>query len=209
MKKAIILTFAFLFIILFASCKANDNSDIPSDIEVAYLPAERQLFEDLEQVENNSSLIVEAVIKKNLGQEVSTHYDYEFQKELPGAGYTKWEIEVTKVYKGEVEAGDKLVLLQDYYIWEDPDSKKQLVTLTSLKPAVKNKKYLLFLLYDDHLEGYCAAGDYEGMFAIPTDEIKEKAAEGTLKQMDLDVYNYETLHYLVPIYCEVNHKYFN
>ncbi|HEX7057331.1 MAG TPA: hypothetical protein VF260_09085 [Bacilli bacterium] len=59
------------------------------------------------------------------------------------------------------------------------------------------------------LQGYCAVGDYEGMFAIPTKEMKEKTQAGKLEQSDFEVYNYETLHYLIPIYKEVLQKYFH
>jgi hypothetical protein len=128
---------------------------------------------------------------------------------VPEAGFTYWEIEVTKVYKGDVKSGDKLVLLQEYYIWTNTAGKKQLVSSTSLKPAVKNKKYIMFLRYDDNFKAYYPVCDYEGMFAIPTDEIKVKTKAGTLMQADLDVYDNENLSYLIPIYNEVVQKYFN
>ena len=83
----------------------------PSDIEVVNVSTDRILFENLQQVEDYSTIIAEAVAKKSIGQEVSTHYDYEFKKELPDTGFTRWEIEVTKVYKGDVKVGDKLPLL--------------------------------------------------------------------------------------------------
>jgi hypothetical protein len=219
-RLALILISALL--ILLAACDKEDASDIPSDteaaekladipadIEVAYSVADKIIYEDLEQVEEDATVIVEAVAKKTLGQKVSTHYDYELKKDLPGSGYTKWEIEVTKVYKGDVKEEDKLVLLQDYYIWTYSDGKDQLVSTTALKPAVKNREYLMFLKYDDINEGYWPVCDYEGMFTIPNDELKEKVKDGMLEQTDLEVYNYETLFYLVPIYKEVVQKYFN
>jgi len=184
-------------------------TEIPPDIEIAYVPVDKVLFEDLKQVEDDSTIIVEGYVRKNLGQNVSTVYDEELKKELPGAGYTKWEIEVTKVYKGDVKAEDKLVLLQGYYLWTYPNGKEQLVTLTDLKPAEKDSEYLMFLKYDERNEGYWSVGDYEGMFAIPTDEMKEKAKDMTMEQADFDVYNYETLNYLIPIYYEVVQEYFD
>lgn len=113
----------FFFIILSASCKKLDTYDIPVDIEIAHYAstADRVLYENLQQVEEDSTIIVEAVAKDIIGQKVSTSYDYELQKELPGSGFTKRECEVTKVYKGDVESGDTVVLLQDYYIWTYTD----------------------------------------------------------------------------------------
>lgn len=218
MKRKHIVFLCFLLMTIFVSCKVEDTSDIPTDIEIAHhaSTADRILYENLKQVEKDATIIVEAVAKGILGQKVSTSYDYELQKELPGSGFTKRECEVTEVYKGDVEDGDMIVLLQDYYIWsysdEKSNEKQQLVTTSYLKPAVKDKKYLLFLIYDDRHDGYWPVCDYEGMFSIPTDEINEKTAAGTLKQSDLDVYEYDetmTLPYLMPIYNDVVEKYFS
>ena len=173
------------------------------------MSTDRILFENLQQVEDYSTIIAEAVAKKSIGQEVSTHYDYEFKKELPDTGFTRWEIEVTKVYKGDVKVGDKLPLLLQYYIWANSDGKKQLVTGSSLKPVVKGNKYLLILDYDDYNKGYWLVSDYEGMFAVPTGDLRAKVKAGTLAQSDLDVYDGETLQYLIPIYSEVVQKYFS
>jgi hypothetical protein len=198
------------------SCKAADTSDIPADIEVSHNAGttDRILYEYLKQVENDATIIVDAVAKDIIGQNVSTSYDYELKKELPGSGYTKRECEVTKVYKGDVEQGDTVVLLQDYYIWtysdENSNEKQQLITTSYLKPATKDKSYLLFLKYDDRNDGYWPVCDYEGMFSIPSDDMMAKTEAGTLKQSDLDVYEYEgTLSYLMPIYDEVVTKYFS
>jgi len=207
-KRIAVIFFCLMIVFLVTSCKANDASGIPSDIEVVHGVADKITFENLKQVEDDATIIVEAVARKTIGQKVSTHYDTELQKDLPMGGYTQWEIEVTKVNKGDVKEGDKLVLLQDYYLWTYSDGKEQLITATDLKPAVKNKKYLMFLKYDDRNKGYWPVCDYEGMFAIPTDELKAKVKDGSLKQSDLDVYNYETLQHLVPIYNEVVQKYF-
>ena len=190
---------------------AENLADIPANIKVVYAGAtsERRKYEDLKQVEDLSTIIIEAVPKKTLGQKVETSYDAELKQDLPSAGYTKWEVEVTKVYKGDVKVDDKLVFLHDYYRWTYPDGTEELITLSSMKPPIKDKKYLMFLQYDETNKGYCAIGDYEGMFAIPTDEKKTKMKNKTLKQSDLDVYNYEPLQYIVPIYGKVVSKYFD
>ncbi len=190
---------------------AEHLADIPADIEVVYTgnTAERELYEDIKPVETKSTVIVEAVPKEVTGQEVDTSYDSELKQDLPGSGYTKWEIEVTKVYKGDVKIKDKLVLLHDYYRWTYPSGKEQLISNSAMKPPVKDKKYLMFLQYDDTNKGYWPTCDYEGMFAIPTDEQKANVKSKTLKQSDLDVYNYEPLQYIVPFYNKVITKYFN
>jgi hypothetical protein len=196
---------------LLASCKKVDisDSDIPSDIELVRPQSDRTYYEYLKQVEDQATIIVRAIAKETLGQEVDTIYDYVIKKELPTYGYTKREIEVTKVYKGDVNVDDKLVLLQEYYIWTKSDGKKQLVNSSSIKPATKEEEYLLFLRYEEMMGGYSTVGDYQGMFAIPTDEVKAIVEEGTLEQSDLDTYyDDEPLYNLFPLYNEVAKKYF-
>jgi hypothetical protein len=67
----------------------------------------------------------------------------------------------------------------------------------------------MFLIYDERYNAYWLVCDYEGMFAIPSDEMKAKAKAGTLAQSDFNVYDLDGLNYLVPIYNEVVEKYFN
>jgi hypothetical protein len=122
MKRITLFLICIMFILLTTSCVAADNSaiqtdnepDIPSDIEVVNVQADRLILDDLQQVEDYSTIIVEAVARKDLGQKVETSYDYGFKKDVPNGGFTRWEIEVTKVYKGDVKAGDKLFLFQEY-----------------------------------------------------------------------------------------------
>lgn len=184
--------------------------EIPSDIQIVLTQSDRIYCEDLQQVEDEATIIVRAVAKGTLDQKVDTIYDYVLEKELPTYGFTKREIEVTEVHNGDVKVGEKLVLLQAYYLWTYSDGYKQLVSSTSVKPVVKGTEYLMFLRYNEIMEGYSLVGDYQGIFAIPSDEIKTKAEEGIVEQADLDIYyDNETLHYLFPLYNEVVNKYFN
>lgn len=208
MKKAIIFLF-LSFILLLASCNStNDSASLPDVDEVVHIQSHRNHYHSLGEVEDVADLIVEAVAKGVIDQNVTTQYHEQFGKELPSFGYTRREIEVTKVYKGDVEVGDALTLLEGYYVWTTTEGKKQLISSTSLTPAETNKKYLLFLRHHEELEGYWPAADYQGRYAISAREIEEKVKNRTLSQSDLDVYNHETLPFLVPFYHEVVEKYF-
>lgn len=115
MKKLTLIINCLLLLFLLVSCKKADvsASDIPSDIELVRPQLDRTYYEYLKQVEDQATSIVRAVAKETLSQEVDTIYDYVIQKDY---GYAKREIEVTKVYKDDVNVGDKLVLLQEYYM---------------------------------------------------------------------------------------------
>lgn len=211
MKKAIILLTCVLLVFSLSACSGNQNSSsgqTPSAMEILNVAADKNTYENLTDVEANSAIIVEGIVKKNLGQEVNTYYDPKFKKDLPTSGWTNWQVEVTKVYKGDVKVGDKITYGQDYYIRDYGNGKKQLISITAQKPVQLSEKYLLFLSYDEGLKKYCATGDYEGKFAIPSDELKEKGISGTVTQTDLDLYENEKLFSIQSIYKEVVEKYF-
>ncbi len=212
MKKLVLIINCLLFLFLLAACKkeAASDSDIPADAELVRPASDRTYYNNLNQVEDQATLIVRAVVKDTLGQEVDTIYDSVLKKELPTYGYTKREIEVTEVYQGDVKVGDKLVLLQEYYLWTKSDGKKQLVNSSSVKPAIKGGEYLFFLRHEEMMGGYSTVGDYQGIYALPTDKVKTKEKEGKLEQADLDTYyDDEPLINLLPIYNEVAKKYFD
>lgn len=181
---------------------------LPSNIEIIHIMCDRTIYSNLRELEDQADIIVKAVVKENLGQEVSTYYDEAIRKYIPVAGYTKREIEVTQVYKGDVDVGDKLILHEGYFTWTYPDGYKQLVSSSLVKPMKKESEYLLFLCYNHDQGGYYRVGDYQGTYAIPTDQIK--ASVSTLEQWALEIYyDYETelLNNLHPIYKEVMNKY--
>lgn len=185
------------------------ESDSLEHMEVVHISTDRIFYDNLQEVETDATIIVEAIAKDTVGQKVSLYYDYEFQKELPGSGYTEREMEISKVYKGDVAVGDKIILLQSYYTWTYEDGSKQLISSTYLKPAVKNEKYLLFLKYNESKGGYWPVCDYQGMYALSSDVAESKAKSGMTVQSDLSyLYNYETLFNLQPVYNEVANKYF-
>lgn len=187
--------------------------EIPSEIEITnFDTADRTYYHNLQELEERADIIVIAVVKRNLGQEVSTYYDELNKQFLPITGYTNREIEVTQVYKGDVNVGDKLILGEGYYTWTYPDGTKQFITSSWVKPMNKDSEYLLFLGYSQDLGNYYRIGDYQGIYPVPTDEIKAKVKEGAVEPSDLDLYYHykgEFPPYLLTVYKEVIEKYFN
>ncbi len=199
--------------IIYISTLYDQGDDIPPGVEVAFGGmADREVYQTLQEVEKEAGIIIEAVPRKVLGQEVNTFHFYNKEKdevvESPSFGYTKWEIKVTKVYKGDVEVGDKLTFIHPYYIWTYSDGRKLFYTFSSRKPEVKNKKYIMFLSFYEPLEGYCSVGDYEAVFPVPNAKMKEKVEKGTVERSDLEVYDLDDMHYLIPIYTDMVKKYY-
>lgn len=207
-KWILLLMLPFLYII--ASCNAAQVIDPFPDIdEVVHGASDRSFYYSLGEVEERADIIVKAVVKDVIDQHVNTHYDHEFGKEIPSFGYTRRELAVTKVYEGDVKTGDSLVLLESYYVWTTDEGKEQLVNSSSLTPAKINQKYLFFLRYYEPHDGYWPVADYQGRYAMPSREIRDKVKANALEQADLDVYDHETLPYLLALYYEVFEKYFS
>lgn len=170
------------------------------NLEVVKMQADRMQYQNLNEIETNSTIIVEAEVVDTIGQEFSTYHVSEFEKDVPGSGFTKRKLKIQEVYKGDVSKGDTIVLMQDYYVWTDENDEKKLISMTELKPLTNGNKYLLFLTWSKNYEAYYETGDFQGVYPLQMDESQDK--EFT------HVYPSEAHSWnLVPIYEEVQKKY--
>ena len=202
------------------------KSDIPEWLEMhgGGTTGDRMFYYTLENVEAEADLIVEVTAKEVDSQVCSKFYDYAFEKMLAGAGYTRRNCKVNKVYKGEVEEGDNLLVLQYYYIWDyetgdvwdyvddgDDGASADLgfMNFSQVKPMIPGEKYLLFLCYNEDHGGYYPVGDYEGFYGMPTKDISEKAEQKKLQRTDFDyIFQHDVMPSFLPLYYEVYDKYF-
>ena len=199
------------------------KSDIPEWVEIqSGSSGDRIFYHTLENVEAEAELIVEVTAKEVDSQECSRFYSATFGKYIHGAGYTRRNCKVTRVYKGDVEEGDILLVLQPYFLWDyksddlwdyeettEEESNLGFMCFSQVKPMMPGAKYLLFIRYDENHGGYYTIGDYEGLYAMPTDEIREKAENKTLRRTDFDyIFQHDVMHSFLPVYYEVYEKYF-
>jgi len=179
-------------------------------LEVINIASNKRLYSSLNEVEKKATIIVEVEAGNALDQVVSTFYDSKIQKEMPSAGYTKRELKITKVYQGDVNVGDKIILLHDYFIWENSDKIKQLISISDYKPMKKGDKYLLFLAWDKGKEGYYVVGDYQGIYPLEDADASKRDTNKASNQEFEHVYSKEEYSWtLAPIYAEVREKYLN
>lgn len=213
MKRAAVILACILFVFSLTACSggkaSSSNSQASSDIELIFPATDGRIYDKLTDIETDSTIIIEGVIKKNLGQNVETFYNATYKKNIPTSGFTNWEVEVTKVHKGSVTVGDKITFAQYYFIRSKNDGSNQQICSTSQKPAELNQKYLLFLIYNKNTKVYDAVGDYTGKYVCPpSEELKAKGLAGTVTQKDLDIYENETYPDIQSIYKDVIKKYF-
>ena len=209
MRRFFLLCLCLFFTCPIISCKEKTESVLSSDIEIIKVPNDTKVLDNLQEVEKNATLIIEAVVEKNLGQKVDSSADNEAQRKLPEYGFSKWNITVTKIFKGNAKVGDQLTLFMEYYLKKKGEDKEEIITFTALKPPVIGQEYILFLKYDQKEQGYWPVCDYEGMFPEPDSEIRDKVKAKQLKQSDLEVYNDENLQNLLSIYSKIVNKYFH
>ena len=227
-KQAAAVLTAFLSACLLVSCSGGGHStssgqkassspvdqtsgiaeDTP-DAQVVHEEMDRRMFNNLADLEDASDAIVECVGQKKLGQNVGTYYNPKLKENLPTVGYTFWGMKVTKVFKGNVKPGDQIPFAQAYYLWTESDGVTKRICSTSQKPVQVGREYLLFLLHDENHNDYVAAGDYQGKYAGPSDELKTKGLAGTVTQSDLDMYDDEQHSEIQSIYKDVVQKYFS
>lgn len=208
MRRLILLVVCILGIVTTLSCSEENVTEISSVSEIIQIPIEREVFDDLHKLEQESTIIVEAIAKNKLDQKITGKEDTEHSELAKAYGYSRWEIEVTKICKGQVKVGDKLILLQDYYIEEDT-KKRSLVTFSFLDPVKPEQEYILFLKYDNQKVGYWPVGDYEGMYEKPDKSLTNKVKAGTVKESDIEGVNQTGLAYFLPIYTQMVYKYYN
>ena len=189
--------------VVFVKPNQRKHDDLPEN------QPDYHVYNKLSDLEAASDVIAECLVKEKLEQRVSVTFNPAFEKEIPSFGLTTWGVKVTKAYKGD-PPGLVLAFHQPYCVWVNHDGKKLRICSTSQMPVQVGQKYLLFLKSvppDD--SGYMVTGDYQGKYAIPSDELKAKGLAGTVTQSDLDMYDGEIHPEIQSIYKDIVKKYFS
>lgn len=194
-----------LSVILFFITKPLSVND---EYEVTNIICDRIVYGSLSEIDNASAIIAEVTAGEEVGQEVSSFYDYAFKKEIPNGGYTKREVEVNKVYKGNIEAGDKLLLLHDYYKWTYEDGTKQLISSSGFMPMNEGEKYLVFLQKERNKDGYSVTGDYLGIYPISTISKYVRDSKSADFPYIYETYISQDTDKLLTMYDNVTDKYY-
>ncbi len=166
-------------------------------------------YNTLQEIEDAADIIIEAKVGDITGPKLTQYYSAEFYNHMPTDGYTEKEIKVTKVHKGDVKAGDKLIFAERYYVWITAEEEQVIVSDAYVKPAVEGEKYLLFLKYNEKDKNYSLVADYMSFYEFPSKSLLQKTKDGTLVQEDLTyLYQEKKAINFYPLYKEVIDKYF-
>lgn len=201
MKKIIIV---FLAVILFAltltSCSGEaavgDAEEFSGFELVEWGESNRLSYFSLETLEKNSDLILVGKFDGDASQDEVYQYDDNFQKDLLTFVKSKNDVEVLKVYGGDINVGDRVTVTQYYGTYGN-----ELVTDSKLTPMLKGDTWLFFLRQKD--DGtYSCVGDNDGRYPLKNTEYRKIALT---ENEDLGVYKKEDFR--EDIYEEILEKY--
>lgn len=199
MKKHILITAVFSLCVLLTACSSTAESyDVSADLECIRggVCVDRIVFEDLYSLEEAVDIVVTGKFIADAEQNITYEYDAGFGKNVVTMVESYNTIEVKKVLKGDVSAGDNLVIGQ-YYGIVDGD----LITFSSLTPMQKGDEWLFFLKGSGDGNYWCW-GDCAARYPVPnTENARIKFSDDP----DLGVYNEEDFNR--DIYNEILEKY--
>lgn len=121
-------------------------------------------YADLAGLEEDSDLIVIGTFKGNARQELDMRFEPYFNKEVLYNVISYNTFKISKVFKGDVKAGDKIEVAQYYGVYED-----KFYTDSGLTPMLDGDTWLLFLGKNPEKFGdsYSCAGDTCGRYPVP------------------------------------------
>ena len=198
MKKIIISFLTLSILILFTSCSVTEETEEFSNLNFVQWGEGNYLqFFDLESLENYSEIVVVGTFIEESTQEIKYKYMDIFDKEVLFSVKSFNEIEITKVFKGDVNVGDTLKIGQEYAVVED-----RFVTESALTPMMKGDTWIFFLEPSDNGEYYYCVSYSEGRYPVK-DFVYTRIA--LTENEDLGVYDMKD--FKEEIYNEILEKY--
>ena len=198
MKKIIISFLTLSILILFTSCSVTEETEEFSNLNFVQWGEGNYLqFFDLESLENYSEIVVVGTFFEESTQEIKYKYMDIFDKEVLFSVKSFNEIEITKVFKGDVNVGDTLKIGQEYAVVED-----RFVTESALTPMMKGDTWIFFLEPSDNGEYYYCVSYSEGRYPVK-DFVYTRIA--LTENEDLGVYDVKD--FKEEIYNEILEKY--
>ena len=198
-KKFLSLISIALCSILLSSCSeaVSESSEEFSGIELAPCGLSNlPIYTNLEQLENESDVIVVGTFKEDAKQEEVYTYEEAFEKDILLFVKSQNNIEISKVIKGDLQVENEITILQAYGVVDN-----QLITYSKLTPMLKGDTWIFFLKKNED-ETYTCIGDCGGRYPIKNTKYKKIALTDN---EDLGVYDKSDFN--EEVYNEILEKY--
>ena len=171
MKKKISVFCAAVLAALLTACSGTNTTVPPSSLSLEEIPSpaggvkvvevEGEMWYDpqtVEELKDLSDYIVKGTLLDDARQKL-----YSTAPGVVTFGVTVSSFEVSKVYKGDLKAGDVIPIAERYYTVEE-DGETVRYEL-GYAPSVPNEEYIFFLIQDD--------ADHEFLAGLYTPVVKE------------------------------------
>lgn len=206
LKKANFVIFASLFVLLF--CKVSYANEVEM---FNNKPVVRGIVEwdmditNLEELEENSELIIRGVIQNEKESLVGSDY----------TGYIHTNVLVTEVLKGDENLVNNTISFSEQYFETEIDGVSKYVMYDNYSPAITGREYILFLKsykgdYEAYNGVYLLVYGEKGKYIVNENSDKTRAVsddaaeELTNEELNIGPYGSEVYR---SIYNEVMEKY--
>lgn len=175
MKKLISITTVLALGVALTACNTiEDNSDVSDITESSFIDfggleltragiSDREVFKDLQSLEEFSDIAVIGRFIDDSVQEISSDYEPYFGKDVIFDAVSYNTIEVSDVLFGDINIGDKLKIGQSYGIVDN-----RLISFDRLTPMQKGDEWVFFLVYSETNGCYWCSSDTYGRYPIPS-----------------------------------------
>ena len=198
MKKNISIITLFSACVMLTACSKTPESPVGfEDLSLVKLDGNRVGYWKLDDVENDSDLIVVGEFVSDAEQTIDYEYSSYFGKEIVTLTTSTNTLQISKVIKGDAKEGDRINVSQYYGVVDE-----QLISISDLTPMQNGDEWLFFLRKGTISDNYWCCGDSDGRYPVPS---AENAPMPLSDSPDLGVYNEENFNR--DIYNEIIEKY--
>lgn len=160
------------------------------------MEVDRIMYSDLEEIENASRLIIVGRVTGNARQEIFNDGSLGINVITNIVTYS--EVEITEVFKGDVNVGDLIEIYASYGIIED-----RLTIEDGIAPLIEGDEWIFFLKRDPIDGTYFQSGGFDGRY--PTKNSNNSRNFSLLEHPELGVVNEKDFNW--KIYNELVEKY--
>lgn len=198
MKKFYSIVSLLLAATTLTACNNVSPKDEFAGLKFVSVPTDRIVYDSLEEVEEQSDLIVVGKFTDKAAQKTDYKHMPQDDKDVVWNVTSTNSVKISRVLKGDKEVGDEIKVSVYYGVVDD-----QLITFSSLTPMQKGDEWVFFLKKQDDADMYWHVGDSCGRF--PTKNSSGNSAVSFSENSDLGVYDED--EFKSDIYNELVKKY--
>ncbi len=137
------------------------SGQISNASEIVRVPNAYKKYNNFREMAQAADLVVAGQFTDAPVQNVTYAYNEWLDQTVFYSGYSKCTFRIDLVYKGRISEGETITIAQDSVYLKESD---RVITSSGRLPMKKDDRWLYFLVYDDEVKAYRAAGDTLGRY---------------------------------------------